>query len=313
MVFEVRSTQSARDEQRSFAGRYEHLVRCVNGEWRIALKKVCLINRDLPIHGEALEDHLGKARQYLDLALDESPHGEIEARAGVQRYAYPANWKFQIENWTDHSHARHVHESAFSIPSRRGMGPAARSAADEDPTGPWHGVTTFGHGCNTERTREVPRGAPRDPAYVGHLERLRQRYGRERAEDLLSAEIQLMIFPNFFIQPRRHHFRVVRPIAVDRTEVYAYPYTLKGMPRETNERLVGEVAWWASAAGFGQPDDLEMFVRVQEGLQVRSADWVLFMLGVEREEVLSDGEIRGIGENELTQRGIYREWKRLMS
>jgi 3-phenylpropionate/cinnamic acid dioxygenase small subunit len=36
-------------EQRSFAARCEHLLRPESGEWRIALKKMLLLNRDMPI------------------------------------------------------------------------------------------------------------------------------------------------------------------------------------------------------------------------------------------------------------------------
>jgi hypothetical protein len=95
--------------------------------------------------------------------------------------------------------------------------------------------------------------------------------------------------------------------------VYAYPYTLKGVPDEVNHKLVADVAWWASAAGFGQPDDLECFARCQEGLQAPFPEWVLFLCGIDREELLANGEVRGVGENELTMRGIHREWKRLMT
>lgn len=264
--------------------------------------------------GNSLEEHLGIAREYLDMAIDEAPEGEIEVRSGVQRYSFSANWKFQLENWTDHSHAQIVHESAFSIRTRRGnMFPSESARPREDANGrpdgngSWHGVTSLPRGINTERTRGGL-GNP-DPAY---LARLSSHVGLERARDLLSSEIQLMIFPNFFIQPRRHHFRTLRPIAVDRTEVYAYPYTLKGAAEDVNRRLVPDVAWWASAAGFGQPDDLECLTRCQEGLQAPQPEWVLLMCGLEREEQLSNGEIRGIGENEATMRGIHREWKRLM-
>lgn len=40
-------------EERSFAGHCEHLLRKEDGEWRIALKKIWLINRDLPIYNLA--------------------------------------------------------------------------------------------------------------------------------------------------------------------------------------------------------------------------------------------------------------------
>lgn len=49
VVYELRRTQGGSGEQRSFAGRCEHLLRWEQGEWRIAQKKVWLINRDLPI------------------------------------------------------------------------------------------------------------------------------------------------------------------------------------------------------------------------------------------------------------------------
>ncbi len=263
-----------------------------------------------------LSDHLGRAKHYLDLGLDLSPTGEIAARSGAQRYGYPANWKFQIENWTDHYHAAIVHETAFAISARGG----ARSPRAPDPvTGEYAEqdtgwVTSLPHGINTEKTR----GGAGLKTFAGgslpggeaYLEQLVASRGTERANELLSADIQVMIFPNFFIQPRRQHFRVLRPVAVDHTEIWAYPYTLKGAPDEYNHRMVEDVAWWASAAGFGQPDDLEQFVRCQEGLQVTAAEWVLFNRAMHLEEQLPEGEIKG--ESETTMRGIYREWARLM-
>lgn len=269
---------------------------------------------DPEIHG--LHEHLGRARRYLDLGLDLAPDGEIEVRAGVQRYAFPANWKFQIENWTDHYHAAVVHESAFSLRGHRSgpVAPDPTTGEFAEPDTGW--VTSMPHGINTEKTRgaggvlrSLTGGAM--PGADEYMRRLIERRGDERVQELISANIQLMAFPNFFIQPNRQHFRVVRPVAVDRTEIWAYPYTLKGAPDEFNAKMVDDVAWWASAAGFGQPDDLEQFVRCQEGLQVAAAEWVLLSRGMHDEELLPEGEIRG--QAETTHRGIYREWRRLMS
>jgi benzoate/toluate 1,2-dioxygenase subunit alpha len=142
---------------------------------------------------------------------------------------------------------------------------------------------------------------------------LEARVGPEHAREVMERDIQLLVFPNLFLQEDRQHFRVVRPMAVDRTEVYAYPYTLKGAPDAANDRMVQSLAWWASAAGFGQPDDLDAFERCQQGLQVTAAEWVTFTRGLQREEHLPDGEIVGDCTDEVPQRGIFREWKRLMS
>ena len=223
-----------------------------------------------------------------------------------------------VQNWTDHYHARVVHESAFALRARRGEAIPSRLDPANDAAenrGGW--VTALPHGINTEKTGgSAPRstldtfaGAP-VPGADAYLRSLIDRRGEERARELIGSEIQLMIFPNFFIQPRRQHFRVLRPVAVDRTEIWAYPYTLRGAPEAYNRKMVEDVAWWASAAGFGQPDDVEQFVRCQEGLQVSAAEWVLFNRGMHNEEILPDGEIRG--ESETTHRNIYREWRRLM-
>jgi benzoate/toluate 1,2-dioxygenase alpha subunit len=268
-----------------------------------------------------LDQHLGKAKWYLDLGLDAAPEGEIEVRSGAQRYTYPANWKFQIENWTDHYHAFVVHESAFAIRNRKSEGtnpgnPPRDASSNSGNSGGW--VTALPRGINTEKTRGGGAGPSGMGTFAGHavpggeeyIRRLTAIRGEERTAELLGSEIQLMVFPGFFIQPRRTHFRVLRPIAVDRTEIWAYPYTLKGAPDDFNRKMVEDVAWWASAAGFGQPDDIEQFVRCQEGLQATASDWVLFNRGTHNEEVLPDGEIRG--ESETTHRNIYREWARLM-
>jgi phenylpropionate dioxygenase-like ring-hydroxylating dioxygenase large terminal subunit len=269
------------------------------------------LNPDVP----SLDQHLGPARKYLDRALDLSPSGEIDVHAGAQRYAYPGNWKFQIENWTDHYHAQIVHETAFALRGRV-AGPRPPDPVTGDYTQPDTGwVTSMPHGINTEKTRGGRAGSSFGggnlPGWDEYVRQLTERRGADRVADLLGAEIQMMVFPNFFIQPGRQHFRVLRPVSVDRTEIWAYPYTLKGAPDELNRKMVEDMAWWASAAGFGQPDDLEQFVRVQAGLQVAAAEWVLLNRGMHLEEVLAGGEIKG--ETETTMRGIYREWKRLMS
>ena len=76
--------------------------------------------------------------------------------------------------------------------------------------------------------------------------------------------------------------------------------------------MVESLPLWASAAGFGQPDDVEVFVRCQDGLQVKGAEWLLFARGLNRERVTPEGETVGDITDEIPQRGIYREWKRLM-
>ncbi len=259
--------------------------------------------------GEGLEEHLGRARAYMDLLLDAAPEGTITVRSGVERYAYPANWKLQIENLLDGYHPNFTHQIAFEISERR-RGTSGRRANSE---GSGATARTFGRGHGVLHYGAVNRGYAMEGGLPAeYVTSLRQRLGAERAGEVLAADIQLFVFPNLFFQGARQHYRVVRPVACDRTEVEAYPYTLDGAPEALNRRRVRGLSWWASPAAFGQPDDLEAFVRCQEGLRVEAADWVLFSRGMHRERIDADGEVVGDITDEVPQRGIYREWKRLM-
>ena len=254
--------------------------------------------------GPSLEEFLGGTTRYLDILFDRSPSGEIEVRSGVQKYDFPGNWKLQIENFTDHYHPNFTHESALGSQTR--VLPSHRPADGEDgahligyPAG--HAVNDFGPKQVWERPPEE---------YFSALERSR---GPERARELVSRNYHIVLFPNLLIQLSSQSYRVIRPIAVDRTAVFIYPYRLKGAPESFNDDLVRDVSWWASATGTGQPDDLEAFMRVQEGLQAEGPEWVLFARGVHREKVGPQGERIGGSTDEVTMRAQYRYWKQLMS
>lgn len=261
--------------------------------------------------GESLDDHLGPAKAYIDVMVDTAPSGEILVRSGVQRYTYPANWKLQMENLLDGYHPNFTHQIAFELSERR-RGTSGRQANTEG-SGATSRAFARGHGAlHYSAIRRYGGGEPEGPA-AEHRRALEARLGQKRAEEVLGADLQLFVFPNLFFQNVRQHFRVIRPVSVDRTEVYAYPYTLAGAPDPLNQRQVRGLGWWASAAAFGQPDDLEAFVRCQEGLRVTAADWVLFSRGLHRERISPEGEIIGDVTDEVPQRGMYREWKRLMA
>lgn len=258
--------------------------------------------------GPTLAEHLGRARAYLDTILDAAPTGEIQVRSGVERYSFPANWKLQIENLLDGYHPNFTHQIAFEISEQR-RGVSGRKANSE---GSGATARTFGPGHGVLQYSQINRGyRADDQAHSAYHEQLRARLGAERAAQVLGADIQLFIFPNLFFQSARQHFRVIQPLAVDQTEVYAYPYTLGDAPEALNARQVRSLSWWASPAAFGQPDDLEAFSRCQDGLAVTAAPWVLFARGLHRERE-EDGEIVGDITDEVPQRGIYREWRRRM-
>jgi phenylpropionate dioxygenase-like ring-hydroxylating dioxygenase large terminal subunit len=261
--------------------------------------------------GMSLEQYLGKATEQIDLFVDLSPVGEIEARGGIQKYNYCGNWKLQIENSMDGYHPNFVHKTFFGVMGRRGM---------QTPTRHFGGSSIavtrdFGHGhvmldyreCNRDgQILSVVQGADK------YREAMTARYGDQRAKELMnSGGTHLLVFPNLVMIGVQ--LRVVRPIGPAQTEVYLYPTLLKGVEPELNQwRMRGHESFFGPA-GFGAPDDVEMFERMQVGLRNDLDPWLLLARGLNRERRETDGTRVGHVTDEVTQRGIWREWKRVMT
>jgi phenylpropionate dioxygenase-like ring-hydroxylating dioxygenase large terminal subunit len=261
--------------------------------------------------GMSLADYLGHASAQIDLFCDLSPLGEIDARGGIHKYSYRGNWKLQIENSMDGYHPNFVHKSFFGMLGRKGI---------RTPTRHFGGTSIavtrdFGHGhvmldyreCN--RTGQVLNVVQGGEQYRTAME---ARYGAARANDIItSGGTHLLVFPNLVMIGVQ--LRVIRPIAADHTEVYLYPTLLKGVEPELNQwRLRGHESFFGPA-GFGAPDDLEMFERMQVGFQNDLDPWLLLSRGMHRERREPDGTRVGHVTDEVTQRGIWREWRRVMT
>jgi len=255
----------------------------------------------------SLEEYLGSVIHHIDKVLDRAPEGEIEVRCGVQKYEFSGNWKLQYENFIDHYHAPFTHESAFAHrfgdQNRWMLSQENRDAVEIRAF--VNGHSTMGHPKSTRQTRELAE------EYIAALEKS---HGPDRVAEILAEELNINVFPNLIFQESSQSYRVIRPVSVDRTQVFAYPYRLKGAPEAMNDAKVRAVSWWASATGMGQPDDMEAFVRAQEGLQAEGPEWVIFARGLHHEKNGSPGErISGKGTDETGIRGMYRYWKQLMS
>jgi hypothetical protein len=110
------------------------------------------------------------------------------------------------------------------------------------------------------------------------------------------------------------HVRVVKPIAVDRTEVVVYPIRLLGAPDAMNFGNMRLLNVTHSAASFVQTDDMESFVRTQKGLRSRATDWVDISRGMGAEEPDREyNATRGAAVHELAMRAQYKAWLGYMS
>jgi phenylpropionate dioxygenase-like ring-hydroxylating dioxygenase large terminal subunit len=276
-----------------------------------------LVFGNLSPKGISLDEHLGqRVKDQIDLFMDLSPEGELDVTAGVHKYGYRANWKFQVENSMDGYHANFVHQSFFeNVRRRSGVNltdfATSQSLAETRDLGNGHVMIDFrpysrAHG---RRTRAMMPTTDSGKVYQDMLIAAR---GRERAEELLVAGgTHLLVFPNLvFIGV---HIRVIRPISIDQTEVFLYPAMLRGAPHELNvTRLRGHEAFYGPAGG-GATDDLEMFERNQIGLSACVDPWLVLARGRTQQYRDADGSMVGNVTDEVTQRGIWRQWKKVMS
>jgi phenylpropionate dioxygenase-like ring-hydroxylating dioxygenase large terminal subunit len=265
----------------------------------------------------SIEEHLGNAREYIDEFVNTSPEGEIVARSGGQKTCYDGNWKLQVENAVDCYHPGYTHQSFFETRKWRGEGAYvmqtgfSRSVVRDLGNG--HAALDRRPDTQAEVTAKRLERLKATPAGARYFADLEARFGPERAEYYLSSvtrsDFNLAVFPNLILL--NVQIRTVRPLAVDRTEVTLQPVLLKGAPEALNAIRLREHEEFYGPAGLAAPDDIEMFNRVQEGLQVEAIEWLLVARGLHRE--WTEGSTRvSNAEDETHQRGQYAEWRRLM-
>ena len=260
----------------------------------------------------SLREHLGEATRYLDLQFDRSPVGETEARYGTFRTSYKGNWKFQCENSTDGYHGDYVHESFFKVVEQFGN----RSGQHNTYSGKFAEIKrqraklTYtrsfpqGHGLwVSPATQEtVDQMREKYPEYVGQLEK---KHGTEKLIDLFSA-FNMYIWPNVAIL--QGQIRVIKPIRVDETEVHYYQLAWQGVPEEYNTEKLRGYERFFGPAGFGAPDDVEIFKLNNIGLQAEKVEWLILDRGLSRDDPAENAR----GADETPQRSLWRAWREAM-
>ncbi len=269
---------------------------------------------------QSLEDFLGLARRYIDDWADQAPDGQLAVQAGGRyQFEYDGNWKLQTENNTEGYHPDFLHQQAVRVQvynserSRAAAGKEARARAPRIATMNSLGKD-LGNGHNLVETPQVSLILKRryPPEY---LEELATAHGVDRVDRVIGPPWRLNIFPNLALGGS--NIRVVQPFAPDHTRVRQYyvdlptaPDAVRALRREQEQSFYGQ-------AGYGGPDDVEMFERMQEGFRSADADilspWLLFNREVTGEKVGPDGELVADSTSEISQRSVYRGWHHYLS
>jgi phenylpropionate dioxygenase-like ring-hydroxylating dioxygenase large terminal subunit len=272
--------------------------------------------------GIPLDEHLGRAKEEIDLFAGMSNADEVEVVSGIHKYSYQGNWKLAAENSMDGYHPSIVHASfAQALMDKITHVPTPEQQRVDRNFAAFRGnAKDLGNGhvmldyrmriydpLNGEAAPEVKAVTPEGEA---RLNSLVQRFGADKAANMLrEGGTHTFIFPNLILIGIQ--MRVLQPVSVDRTEVCLYPTLLKWLAPEVNAiRLRSHEAFFGSAS-FGGPDDSEIFERVQDGCAVELDPWQLISRGLHRERH-EDGMIVGDLSDETTQRGIWRHWKKVM-
>jgi phenylpropionate dioxygenase-like ring-hydroxylating dioxygenase large terminal subunit len=261
-----------------------------------------------------LVDHLAGAREYLDLFIDQADGSDFEAVHGAQEINYAGNWKFQLENGCDGYHPNFTHRSFFAMMAGHGDKNSGKYMGSKAPAlarglGNGHGVLDQRASSGTHYADRVKLSPGAGPLIAALEEKYTPEELTRHLSNASSVGFNLTVFPN--LQLIGTHIREIIPQAADSTTVRYTLLTIKEHPAELNRLRMRAHELFYTAAGFGVPDDGEMFLRLEAGLGSQ-VDWLLLSRGTGREHVtgqVTDGHIT----DEVPQRSAWTRWLTLMS
>lgn len=262
-----------------------------------------------------LEEHLGPARKWIDLFMKQGAGFGVKT-LGEHRFRFPGNWKIQLENTTDAYHFPIVHKTFLTS-----LDQETESLMDVVGSGGW--VEDLGNGhsvmvmipglIDLEEDLEAPI-PERFAALAGELrdDRLDEAQVRRIVRAVGGSGFNLNLFPN--VACSMAFFRVLRPIAVDETEVQHIAIGMDGGPEAGNRARLRLHEHFQGPMGFGTPDDAEGWERVQRGARAGDDLWIMLHRGQAAPEGRpAPGHNAGDASSEVGMRAAYGEWKRMMT
>ena len=258
---------------------------------------------------ESLADYLGPARKWIDLFMKQGA-GFAVAAAGEHRFRFRGNWKIQLENTTDAYHFPIVHRSFITS-----LDDATRDQFDVLRQGGWVEDLGNGHSVMVMMPHLVDLEAGLDEPVPERFHNLASELARDHAPEEVRRIVRAVggsgfninLFPN--IACSMSFFRVLRPLAVDETEITHIALRMAGGPEAANRERLRLHEHFQGPMGFGTPDDAEGWERVQRGAAAGENLWILLNRG---RDDLETSAVRDVSA-ETGMRAAYRMWKRMMT
>lgn len=217
----------------------------------------------------SLRDHLGDAATFIDLVVDQSPHG-METVPGDVTYVYDGNWKLQMENCGDGYHFTSAHASYLKLIEKRDAESEDKAQWKVGRVGPeqaaqperTHGTFGFRYGHSVlwseQRERE------NSPLFDAAAE-LEARVGSVRTKWMFGVR-NLTIFPNMQLADNAAiQLRIIRPLSANKTEMRTFCVAPAGEAAELRRRRIRQYEDFFNPSGLATPDDNVCYEDCQSG------------------------------------------------
>ena len=264
---------------------------------------------------EPLEEFLGGAKKWIDLFMKQSGGYPLQV-LGTHNFSFPGNWKIQLENTTDAYHFPVVHKSFMSS-----LDDATHDIFDFLEGEGYVEDLGNGHSVMVMIPDLVDLEANLDDPIPERFAKLAQELRDEGHSDyevrrmvraVGGSGFNLNLFPN--VACSMAFFRVLRPITVDKTEIQHMAIGGQGAPKGFNQTRLRLHEHFQGPMGFGTPDDVEAWERVQAGSKAGlENEWILVNRGQTRLVTSADGNPQGAVCSETGMRAAYWKYKKVMT
>jgi len=270
---------------------------------------VCFDPDVVPLH-----DYLAGARDAIDLIVD-AADGATEILGGTHEYGIRANWKLLVENSIDGYHGLPVHETYFKYLARIEQRASLENGTDDTTPktivgraldlGGGHAMVEYQAPWGRPIAKWSPLfGVPARAEIAAIRERLRAKYGEERAERMVGLNRNLLIFPNLVINDiMAVVVRSIWPTSASQLLVRAWQLAPESETAGPRERRLEAFLTFLGPGGFATPDDVEALESCQAGFAASGVTWNDISRGMNREPQTVD---------EFQMRVFWRRWAHLM-
>ncbi|MFA9486211.1 MULTISPECIES: benzoate 1,2-dioxygenase large subunit [unclassified Moraxella] len=221
-----------------------------------------------------LTEYLGETTKIIDMIVDQASDG-LEVLRGSSTYTYEGNWKLTAENGADGYHVSAVHWNYAATTQQRKEKQAEADGIRAMSAGDWgkQGGGSYGFD-NGHMLLWTQWANPEDRPNFANYDKYREDFGEATAKWMIERSRNLCLYPNVYLMDQfGSQIRVLRPIAVNKTEVTIYCIAPKGESRENRTHRIRQYEDFFNASGMATPDDLEEFRSCQIGYAGIELEW----------------------------------------